>query len=97
MAGVPSIVYGLFGLSLFVIVLKFGVSLLAGSLTLACLTLPIIITSTEESLRQVPQDLRQASLALGATQAADDHARRAPGRGPRHRDRLDPRPVARGR
>ena len=67
MAGVPSIVYGLFGLSLFVIVLKFGVSLLAGSLTLAALTLPIIITSTEESLRQVPRDLRQASLALGAS------------------------------
>jgi phosphate transport system permease protein len=67
MAGVPSIVYGLFGLSLFVIVLNFGVSLLAGSLTLAALTLPIIITSTEESLRQVPQDLRQASLALGAS------------------------------
>ena len=67
MAGVPSIVYGLFGLSLFVIVLRFGVSLLAGSLTLAALTLPIIITSTEESLRQVPQDLRQASLALGAS------------------------------
>jgi len=67
MAGVPSIVYGLFGLSLFVIVLRFGVSLLAGSLTLACLTLPIIITSTEESFRQVPQDLRQASLALGAS------------------------------
>lgn len=67
MAGVPSIVYGLFGLSLFVIVLKFGVSIVAGSLTLACMTLPVIISSTEESLRQVPQDLRQASLALGAT------------------------------
>jgi phosphate transport system permease protein len=67
MAGVPSIVYGLFGLSLFVILMRFGVSLLAGSLTLAALTLPIIITSTEESLRQVPQDLRQASLALGAS------------------------------
>jgi phosphate transport system permease protein len=67
MAGVPSIVYGLFGLSVFVIVLKFNQSLLAGSLTLACLTLPIIITATEESLRQVPSDLRQASLALGAT------------------------------
>jgi len=67
MAGVPSIVYGLFGLSLFVIVLKFGVSLIAGSLTLACLTLPVIISATEESMRQVPQDLRQASLALGAT------------------------------
>ena len=67
MAGVPSIVYGLFGLSLFVIVMRLGVSLLAGSLTLAALTLPIIITSTEESLRQVPRDLRQASLALGAS------------------------------
>jgi phosphate transport system permease protein len=67
MAGVPSIVYGLFGLSLFVILMKLGVSLLAGSLTLAALTLPIIITSTEESLRQVPRDLRQASLALGAS------------------------------
>lgn len=67
MAGVPSIVYGLFGLSLFVITMRFNQSLLAGSLTLACLTLPIIITSTEEALRQVPSDLRQASLALGAT------------------------------
>ena len=67
MAGVPSIVYGLFGLSLFVILMRFGVSLVAGSLTLACLTLPVVITSTEEALRQVPKDLRQASLALGAT------------------------------
>ncbi|PKQ30077.1 MAG: phosphate ABC transporter, permease protein PstA [Actinobacteria bacterium HGW-Actinobacteria-10] len=67
MAGVPSIVYGLFGLSVFVMVLKFNQSLLAGSLTLACLTLPVIITATEESMRQVPGDLRHASLALGAT------------------------------
>jgi len=67
MAGVPSIVYGLFGVSLFVIVLQFGVSLISGALTLACLTLPVIIGATEESLRQVPKDLRQASLALGAT------------------------------
>jgi phosphate transport system permease protein len=67
MAGVPSIVYGLFGLSLFVITMKFNQSLIAGALTLACLTLPIIITATEEALRQVPKDLRQASLALGAT------------------------------
>ena len=67
MAGVPSIVYGLFGLSLFVIQLKMGVSLLAGSLTLASMTLPIIITTTEEALRQIPSDLRHASLALGAT------------------------------
>ena len=68
MAGVPSIVYGLFGLSVFVMTLKFNQSLLAGALTLACLTLPVIITATEEALRQVPRDLRQASLALGATQ-----------------------------
>jgi phosphate transport system permease protein len=67
MAGVPSIVYGLFGLALFVITLQFGTSLISGALTLACLTLPVIIGATEESLRQVPKDLRQASLALGAT------------------------------
>jgi phosphate transport system permease protein len=67
MAGVPSIVYGLFGLAMFVMFFGFGISILSGSLTLACLTLPVIITTTEESLRQVPQDLRQASLALGAT------------------------------
>lgn len=67
MAGVPSIVYGLFGLALFVLTMGFGRSILAGSLTLACLTLPVVITSTEEALRQVPRDLRQASLALGAT------------------------------
>jgi phosphate transport system permease protein len=67
MAGVPSIVYGLFGLSLFVITMKFGSSVLAGSLTLATMTLPIIISATEEALQQVPQDLRQASLALGET------------------------------
>ena len=67
MAGVPSIVYGLFGLAVFVMFFGFKVSILSGSLTLACLTLPVIITTTEEALRQVPQDLRQASLALGAT------------------------------
>lgn len=67
MAGVPSIVYGLFGLAFFVILLGFGKSILAGALTLACLTLPVIITATEEALRQVPSNLRQASLALGAT------------------------------
>jgi phosphate transport system permease protein len=67
MAGVPSIVYGLFGLSLFVITMQFGSSVIAGSLTLATMTLPVIISATEEALRQVPQDLRQASLALGET------------------------------
>ncbi|MDO8964907.1 MAG: phosphate ABC transporter permease PstA [Coriobacteriia bacterium] len=67
MSGVPSIVYALFGVALFVSLMGLKVSIVAGSLTLACLTLPVIITATEEALRQVPQDLRQAALALGAT------------------------------
>jgi len=67
MAGVPSVVFGLFGLGFFVIFLNFGRSILAGSLTLALLILPTIITSTEEALKSVPQDYRHASVALGAT------------------------------
>lgn len=68
LAGVPSIVFGLFGLALFVTLLGFGTSLLAGCATLGLLVLPVIITATEEALRAVPRDLREASLALGATQ-----------------------------
>ncbi len=67
LAGVPSIVFGLFGLGLFVIFLNFGSSILAGSLTLACMVLPTIIVSSEEALRAVPQSLRAGSIALGAT------------------------------
>lgn len=67
MAGVPSIVYGLFGVALFVLQMGLGRSIIAGALTLACMTLPVIITVTEEALRQIPRDLRHASLALGAT------------------------------
>ena len=67
MAGVPSIVYGLFGLAVFVMAAQFGASIIAGSLTLACLSLPVVITATEEALQQVPSDLRHASLALGAS------------------------------
>ena len=67
LAGVPSIVFGLFGLGLFVIFLKFGTSIIAGSLTLACMILPTIIVASEEALRAVPQSLREGSLALGAT------------------------------
>ena len=66
-SGVPSIVFGLFGLGLFVIFLGFGASILSGCLTLACMILPTIIASSEEALRTVPQSLRQGSLALGAT------------------------------
>jgi phosphate transport system permease protein len=67
MSGVPSVVFGLFGLGMFVIFFGFGKSILAGSLTLAFLILPVIITSTEEALKSVPEELRAASLALGAT------------------------------
>lgn len=67
MAGVPSIVYGLFGLAAFVLLAGFGRSIVAAALTLTCMTLPVVITATEEALRQIPTDLRQASLALGAT------------------------------
>jgi phosphate transport system permease protein len=69
LAGVPSIVFGLFGMSFFVITCGFGVSLLSGLLTLAVLTLPVIIGTAEEALRQVPRTYREASLALGATQS----------------------------
>jgi len=67
LAGVPSVVFGLFGLAFFVIWLKMGVSIIAGVLTLAALTLPVIIGSTEEALKSVPNTYREASLALGAT------------------------------
>lgn len=67
MAGVPSIVYGLFGLAAFVLAAGFGRSILAASLTLTCMTLPVVVTATEEALRQVPADLRHAALALGAS------------------------------
>ncbi len=67
LAGVPSVVYGLFGLGLFVLFMGFGSSILAGALTLACLILPIIITTSEEALKSVHQKYRDASLALGAT------------------------------
>ena len=68
LAGVPSVVYGLFGLGLFVIFLRFGTSILAGSLTLAIMTLPIIISTAEEALRAVPRSFRIVSLSLGGTQ-----------------------------
>ena len=67
LAGVPSVVFGLFGLSLFVVFLDFGTSILAGSLTLGVLNLPVIIRSTEEALMTVPRAYREASLSLGAT------------------------------
>ncbi|RJQ05452.1 MAG: phosphate ABC transporter permease PstA [Bacillota bacterium] len=70
LAGVPSVVYGLFGLSVFVILLGMGVSVMAGSLTLGILVLPVVIAATEEAARNVPDGHRHASLALGATKWA---------------------------
>jgi phosphate transport system permease protein len=67
LAGVPSVVFGLFGLGLFVVFLGFGSSILSGSLTLGFLILPVIIGASEEALKAVPQTYREASLALGGT------------------------------
>ena len=67
LAGIPSVVYGLFGLGLFVLFLRFGASILAGSLTLAIMTLPVIISTAEEALRAVPVEFRTVSASLGGT------------------------------
>jgi phosphate transport system permease protein len=67
LAGVPSIIYGLLGLEVFVRLAKMGSSILAGALTLSLLILPIIIVSTREALRAVPKTIKEASFALGAT------------------------------
>jgi len=67
LAGIPSVVYGLFGLGLFVLALRFGSSILAGALTLSIMTLPVIISTAEEALRSVPQSFRTVSMSLGGT------------------------------
>jgi phosphate transport system permease protein len=67
LSGIPSIVYGLFGFTLFVVFLKFGTSILAGSLTLAIMSLPVIVTTAKEALEAVPASFREISFSLGAT------------------------------
>jgi len=67
LAGIPSVVYGLFGLGLFVLFLNLGISIIAGAFTLAIMTLPVIISTAEEALRAVPQSFRVVSRSLGAT------------------------------
>ncbi|MCP4427383.1 MAG: phosphate ABC transporter permease PstA [Chloroflexi bacterium] len=67
LAGIPSIVYGLFGLGVFVLFLDFGTSILAGSLTLGLMTLPVVISTAEEAILAVPQEFRVVSFSLGAT------------------------------
>ncbi len=68
LAGIPSIVYGLFGLGLFVLFLQLGTSIVAGSLTLAIMTLPVVISTAEEALRAVPTEFRTVSASVGGTQ-----------------------------
>lgn len=68
LAGIPSIIYGLFGLALFVQTLGLGTSVLSAGLTLGLLSLPYIVTTTEEALKRIPISMREATLALGATQ-----------------------------
>ncbi len=68
LAGVPSVVYGLFGLGLFVLFFKFGISILSASLTLSIMTLPVIISTTEEAMRSVPYQFRIVGVSLGGTQ-----------------------------
>ncbi|MDR0502084.1 MAG: phosphate ABC transporter permease PstA [Treponema sp.] len=67
LAGIPSIIYGLFGLLLFCRILNLGQSIIAGSLTLSIMILPVIIRTTEEALKSIPDSFREGSLALGAT------------------------------
>jgi len=67
LAGVPSIIFGLFGMAFFVVWLHMGISLLAGALTLGLMTLPVVIGASEEALRAVPDTYREASLGIGAT------------------------------
>jgi phosphate transport system permease protein len=67
LSGIPSIVYGLFGFTLFVLFLRLGTSILSGSLTLAIMSLPVIITATKEALESVPWSFREISFSLGAT------------------------------
>jgi phosphate transport system permease protein len=67
LAGVPSVVYGLFGLALFVVFFKLGASILSGSLTLGIMILPIIITTSREALESVPASFREVSLSLGVS------------------------------
>lgn len=68
LSGIPSIIYGLFGLALFVQGLNLGTSMLSAGLTLGLLSLPYIITTTEEALRRIPNSTREAALGVGATQ-----------------------------
>ena len=97
LAGVPSVVYGLFGLGIFVIFFGFGVSILSGSLTLGIMILPVIITASREALESVPEVLPPGQLLAGGQPVADDPPRRAAARAAGDPDRDDPGPRTRRR
>ncbi len=97
LAGIPSVVYGLFGLGLFVLFFKFGTSILAASLTLSIMTLPVIISTTRRSAAQRAAVLRMVGISLGATQLADHPAHRAAAGAAGHHHRHHPGPGARRR
>ena len=84
LAGVPSVVFGLYGLALFCVFMGFGISILSGSLTLGFLILPTIIGAAEEALKQVPASFREASLGLGATKWQTIYKVVLPARRPGH-------------
>ena len=97
LAGVPSIVYGLLALGLFVYTFGFGQSILSAGLTLALLILPIVIVATREALRAIPQHIREGAYACGATQWQVVSHHLLPYSPARHPDRRHHRPVARDR
>ena len=90
LAGVPSIVFGLFGFALFVTALHFNFSILSGALTLACLLLPTLIRTSEEAFRAVPRSHREAASGLGGHEVADGVAGAAAGRAAGHCHRHHP-------
>ena len=97
LAGVPSIVYGLLALGLFVYQFGLGQSILTAGLTLALLILPIVIVATREAIRAIPAMIREGAYALGATQVADDRGPHPAVLAARHPDRRHHRHVARDR
>ena len=97
LAGIPSIVYGLFGLGAFVLFMGFGTSIIAGSLTLGIMTMPVVISTAEEAILSVPQQFRTVSLSLGASRWQTIRAPGAAACRARHPHRRDPGPGPRGR
>ncbi len=89
LSGIPSIVFGLFGMALFVNYMGFGDSILAGSLTLGLLCVPLVIRTTEEALKAIPDSMREGSRALGGNEVADDLARHSADGYAEHYHRVD--------